>query len=155
MYVKVKVLIAQLCPTLRSYGLQPTSLLCPRDSPDKSTGVCSCFLFQGIFPTQGLNLPLSCLRHCRWILYHWATREEVHMRFEKIKEVIPLLEWAPMQMLLLLNWDGHSVRNRFGRCIGDAEWRRRSTKGLSFPTLILILILTVVLSTRGEKKLNS
>ena len=26
---------------------------------------------QGIFPTQGSN---QCLLHCRWILYHWATR---------------------------------------------------------------------------------
>ena len=26
-------------------------------------------LLQGIFPTQGLNLYLLCLLHCRWILY--------------------------------------------------------------------------------------
>ena len=29
----------------------------------------------GIFPTQGSNLGLLWLLHCRQILYHWATRE--------------------------------------------------------------------------------
>ena len=30
---------------------------------------------RGIFPTQGSNLCLLHLLHCRWILYLWATRE--------------------------------------------------------------------------------
>ena len=33
-------------------------------------------LLQGIVPTQGLNLSLLCLLHCRWILYavsHWGS----------------------------------------------------------------------------------
>ena len=52
--------------SLQPHGLQPTRLLCPRDSPGKNTGVgCHVFL-QGIFPTQGLN---PGLLHCRWILY--------------------------------------------------------------------------------------
>ena len=34
------------------------------------TGMGYHFHFQGIFPTQELNLHLL---HCRWILYHWAT----------------------------------------------------------------------------------
>ena len=33
------------------------------------------FLSQGIFPTQGSNLSLLRLRHCRQILHCWATRE--------------------------------------------------------------------------------
>ena len=33
-------------------------LLCPWDSPSKNTGVGCHFLFEGIFPTQGLNLRL-------------------------------------------------------------------------------------------------
>ena len=33
------------------------------------------FLLQGIFWTQGLNIHLLHLRHCRQILYHWATWE--------------------------------------------------------------------------------
>ena len=39
-----------------THGLQPTRLLCPWDSPGKSTGVgCHAFL-QGFFPARGLNL---------------------------------------------------------------------------------------------------
>ena len=36
------------------------------NSPGQNTGVGSCSLLQGIFPTQGLN---PCLPHCRGILY--------------------------------------------------------------------------------------
>ena len=41
--------------SLRPHGLQPTRLLCPRDSPGNSTGVGCHALLQGIFPTQGSN----------------------------------------------------------------------------------------------------
>ena len=41
-------------------------------SLDQNTGVGSCYLLQGIFPTQGSN---PGLLHCRQILYSWATRE--------------------------------------------------------------------------------
>ena len=34
--------------------------------PGQNTGVGSCSLLQGIFPTQGSNTGLP---HCRWILY--------------------------------------------------------------------------------------
>ena len=53
----------QSCPTLRPHGLQPTRLLHPWDSPGKNTGVRYHALFQGIFPTQGLNPHLLCLLH--------------------------------------------------------------------------------------------
>ena len=46
----VKVLVAQLCLTLRLDGLQPARLLRPWSSPGKNTGVGSHSLFQGIFP---------------------------------------------------------------------------------------------------------
>ena len=36
------------------------------------TGVGCHALLQGIFLTRGLNLHLL---HCRWVLYHWVTRE--------------------------------------------------------------------------------
>ena len=42
-------------------------------------------LFQGIFPTQGLNPCLLLLLHCRQILYHWATREAPHRSLEPEK----------------------------------------------------------------------
>ena len=47
-------------------GLYPASLLCPWNSPGKSTGVRSCSLRQGIFLTQGSNPGLF---HCTQILY--------------------------------------------------------------------------------------
>ena len=56
--------------SLRPCGLQPARLLCPWNSPGKSTGVDCHILFQGIFPTQGANPGLLC---CRQILTIWAT----------------------------------------------------------------------------------
>ena len=43
---------------LRPHGLEPARFLCPWNLPGKKTGVDCRFLFQGIFPTQGLNLHL-------------------------------------------------------------------------------------------------
>ena len=42
-------------------------LYSPWVSPDQNTGLGSCSLLQGIFPTQGLNLGFP---HCRWLLDH-------------------------------------------------------------------------------------
>ena len=50
---EVKVLVAQLCLTLRQHGLQLTRLLCPWNSPGKNTRMHSHSLLQGIFLTQG------------------------------------------------------------------------------------------------------
>ena len=47
--------VVQLCPTLRPYGLQPTRLPCPWNSPGKNTEAGSHSLLQGLFPTQGLQ----------------------------------------------------------------------------------------------------
>ena len=55
--------------SLQLHGLQPTRLLCPQDSPGKKTGAGCHALLQRIFPTQGSNLWLLCLLHCRHILY--------------------------------------------------------------------------------------
>ena len=52
--------------SLGSCELYPTRLLCPWDSPGKSTGVGCHFLLQGIFLTQGSN---PGLLHCRQMLY--------------------------------------------------------------------------------------
>ena len=43
---------------LQLHGLQPASLLCPSDSPGKSTGMGCHFFIQEISPTQGSNLRL-------------------------------------------------------------------------------------------------
>ena len=53
----------------------PPGFSAPGDSPGKYTGVGCYALLQVIFPTQGLNLGLLCLLHCRRILYHRDTRE--------------------------------------------------------------------------------
>ena len=68
--VCVCVLCSILSDSLQPHGLQPDRLLCPWDSSDKNAGVGYHFLLQGIVPTQGLNLHLLCLLHCRWIIYH-------------------------------------------------------------------------------------
>ena len=47
-------------------------LYSPLNSPGQNTGVGSCSLLQGIFPTQGYKPGLP---HCRWILYELSTRE--------------------------------------------------------------------------------
>ena len=53
---------AQSCLTLCD-PMEPTSILCPWDFPDKNTGVGCHFLLQGIFPIQGSNLNLLHLLH--------------------------------------------------------------------------------------------
>ena len=45
--------------SLRPRGLWPTRLLQPWDVPGKDAGVGGRFLLRGIFPTQGLDLPLA------------------------------------------------------------------------------------------------
>ena len=47
-------------------------LYSPWNSPAQNTGVGSCSLLQGIFPTQGLN---SDLLYCKWILYQLSHQE--------------------------------------------------------------------------------
>ena len=59
-------LVTQLCPTLCDLmDCSPPGSSVHEIFPGKNTGMGSYALLQGIFPTQGLNLP-----HCRWILYH-------------------------------------------------------------------------------------
>ena len=66
--LKVKVLVAQSCPTLCDpIGCSPPDSSVPGDSPGQNTGVGSHSLRQGIVPTQGSN---SGLLHFRQILYH-------------------------------------------------------------------------------------
>ena len=47
--------VAESCLTLRTRGLYPARLFCPRAFPGKNTGVGCHFLLQGIFLTQGSN----------------------------------------------------------------------------------------------------
>ena len=69
MYMPAKLL--QLCPTLCDpMNFSPLGSSLHGDSPGKDTGVGCCALLQGIFSTQGSNLSLLWLLHCRQILYH-------------------------------------------------------------------------------------
>ena len=54
------------------YGLEHSRLLCPWDSPGRSTGVGCHALLQGIFLIQRSN---PHILHWRQILYYWATTE--------------------------------------------------------------------------------
>ena len=65
-----------LSNSLWPHELYPARLLCPWDSPGKNTGVGCHFLLLGNLPMQGLN---PHLLHCRWIVYHWATREALNL----------------------------------------------------------------------------
>ena len=57
---------------LRPHGLQPTRLLCPRDSPGKNTRVGCHFLSRGSSRPRNW----TCVSFIgRWVLYHWASRE--------------------------------------------------------------------------------
>ena len=57
--------VSESCSVV-SDSLRPHGLQNPWNSPGQNTGVASLFLFQEIFPTQGLNPRLP---HCRQILY--------------------------------------------------------------------------------------
>ena len=62
--------------------IQPARLLCPWNSPGKNTGGGCHFLFQGIFPTQGLSPDLL---HCRQILYRWRHPGPDYWRISVLK----------------------------------------------------------------------
>ena len=69
---EVKVNATQLCLTLCDL----MDCNSPWNSPGQNTGVGSLSLFQGIFPTQGLNLTLP---RCRQILYQLNHKESLRI----------------------------------------------------------------------------
>ena len=75
---KVKVLLARSCLTLWPHGLYPARLLCPWNSPGRSTKVGNHSLLQGIFPTWGSN---PGLLQCRQI---HLTGKYINLDVEKI-----------------------------------------------------------------------
>ena len=74
-------------------SVQPSRLLCSSDSPGKNTAVGCHALLQGIVPTQGSNPCLLHLLHCRWILYHWATREAHFWGWQTLKSKKDQVRW--------------------------------------------------------------
>ena len=77
--LKISLIIATSLPLVVSSesrlvafcSLRPYGLYSLRNSPGQNTGVGSFSLFQGIFPTYGLNPGLP---PCSWILYHLSHR---------------------------------------------------------------------------------
>ena len=57
--------------SLQCYGLSPTRVLCPWDSPGKNTGLVCHVHLQRIFPIQGLNSKSPKSLHCSQILCYW------------------------------------------------------------------------------------
>ena len=55
-----------------SDSLQRHGLYNPWNAPGQKTGVGSCSLLQGIFPTQGWNPGIP---HCRQVLYQWSHQQ--------------------------------------------------------------------------------
>ena len=103
---KFKVYSVMVCESrsamsdsLRSHGLSS-----PWNSPGQNTGVASCSLLQGIFPTQGLNPGLP---HCRQILSQLSQQGSSR-----------ILEWVAYpfasESSRLRNWTGVScIASRF------------------------------------------
>jgi len=85
--------------------------LCPWDFPGNSTGVDCCFLLQGLFPAQGLNLGLLVDRHFTM----WATRE-----------VLCEEEWVVFQSSQLLSPDDEVPTALSLRFITQRPWEWHS-----------------------------
>ena len=65
LYMCARSVASVISDSLQLYGLKPSRLLCPWDSPGKKTGVGCHVLLQGIFPTQESNAHL--------MLLHWQS----------------------------------------------------------------------------------
>ena len=74
-----------------SDSLQPHELYSPRNSPGQNTGMRSCSLHQGIFPTQGSN---SVLPHCRGTLYQLSPREALHTMKKHVIQILLFRTWS-------------------------------------------------------------
>jgi len=74
-------LVAKSC--LMLCNPMPTRILCPWAFSGKNTGMACHFLLQVIFPTQESN---PHLLNCRWIFYHWTTREAMWTQIGLYKE---------------------------------------------------------------------
>ena len=120
---------SESCSVL-SDSLQPYRLHSPWNCPGQNTGVDSCSLLQGIFPTQELNPGLP---HCRQILYYLSHKGNPR-----------ILEWVAYPF----SSRSSQCRNRTGvSCIAGGfftSWAMRKIylKGNIFNLLIANVVLT-------------
>ena len=68
---------AQSLSYVRLFGLWPTRLLCPWNSPGKNTRVHCYFLLQKIFLTQGLNPHLTTETPWKWISMEGPSKDNI------------------------------------------------------------------------------
>ena len=108
--------VAQSCLTLYN------PMYSPWNSPGQNTGVHSCSLLQGIFPTQELN---PSLPHCRQILYQLSHKGSPR----------------------ILEWVAYPFSSRSSR---PRNWTQICTAGDSLPTE-LIIPWQIVASLRNTK----
>ena len=109
--------------SLRSHGLQPTRLLCPRDFPGKNTGVGCHFLLQGIFPTQwsdpGLlhcqvgSLPLSHLGSPKLHFTHEFNRKDLQASCVQNSETVKSVGGSSVSVTPTGTAVAHSFRGSF------------------------------------------
>ena len=83
-------------------------LYSPWNSPGRNTGVGSCFLLQGIFPTQGSNLGLS---HCRRILYQLSHQGSPWHVVNTNFAFWNYLEFSPPEFFLICDWLNPQMQN--------------------------------------------
>ena len=69
--------------SVRLYGIQPTRLHSPWDSPGKNTGMGCCAPLQRILPTQGSNLHLLHLPALAGEFFITSTTWKAHKRYSK------------------------------------------------------------------------
>ena len=92
---------------VQPHGLQPTRLLCPRDSPGKNTGAGGYTLLQGIFPTPGRSLGLSVSCISRQVLYHYSplgsryVPEKAILSLQRAEFLVPMASHHPISSVLV------------------------------------------------------
>ena len=139
------VLVAQSClDSSQPHGLEPTRLLCPRDSPGRHTGVGCHFLLQGIFPTQELNPGLQYWLADSWpseppMPFVWSWRRSRIRKCCKIENSGALRPFSTYLPLKLTSTIPHLWGKGISpRAIGE-EGRRW---GVSPPSFLIIQGLT-------------
>ena len=115
--------------------------ICPWDFPGRDTGVGCHLLLQVIFPTQGPNLHL--LLHCRQILYHWATREDlsyINAQFKKIKEQenssSKHKDWLKLNYVMYIEYVLSNLWNNFNTWqpyVNALEWSYQAAEDIFTP----------------------
>ena len=120
-----------------SDSLWPHGLYSPWNSPGQNTGVGSCSLFQGIFPTEGLN---PGLLHCGWIFYQLSHKGSPRK-----------LEWVTYAFSSRSSWPRNQTRVF---CIAGGfftNWTIREALISGFLTLQLFLTWSSEIHQRYHK----